>query len=96
MQFIFYFPFKITSLLKNTIKILDDLKLLLACDVVGVLAGEADIAEAIRKYYGIGAETVEKIIDKSDRVLAKHYGFTDEELDFIINYDIKYRMGIES
>jgi hypothetical protein len=24
---------------------------------------------------------------------AKHYGFTDEELDFIINYDIKYRMG---
>jgi hypothetical protein len=25
--------------------------------------------------------------------LAKHYGFTDEELDFIINYDIKYRMG---
>ncbi|NUN66957.1 hypothetical protein HCU40_19900 (plasmid) [Pseudanabaena biceps] len=28
-----------------------------------------------------------------DRVLAQHYGFTDEELDFIINYDIKYRMG---
>jgi hypothetical protein len=24
---------------------------------------------------------------------AAHYGFTDEELDFIINYDIKYRMG---
>ena len=33
------------------------------------------------------------IVDKIDRVLAKHYGFTDEELDFIINYDIKYRMG---
>jgi len=30
-----------------------------------------------------------------DRVLAPHYGFTDEELDFIINYDIKYRMGRE-
>jgi hypothetical protein len=27
----------------------------------------------------------------SDRVLAQHYGFTDEELDFIIDYDIKYR-----
>lgn len=25
--------------------------------------------------------------------LVRHYGFTDEELDFIINYDIKYRMG---
>ena len=32
------------------------------------------------------------IIDKIDRVLAKHYGFTEGELDFIINYDIKYRM----
>ena len=26
-------------------------------------------------------------------LLAKHHGFTEEELDFIINYDIKYRMG---
>ena len=34
------------------------------------------------------------IIDEIDHVLAKHYGFTDEELDFIINYDIKYRMGL--
>ncbi|MEK6589660.1 MAG: Eco57I restriction-modification methylase domain-containing protein, partial [Nitrospinota bacterium] len=33
------------------------------------------------------------IIDEIDRVLAKHYGFTEEELDFIITYDIKYRMG---
>ena len=36
------------------------------------------------------------IIDQIDRVLAQHYGFTDEELDFIINYDIKYRMGLAS
>lgn len=34
------------------------------------------------------------ILDKLDKVLRKHYGFTDEELDFIINYDIKYRMGL--
>lgn len=34
------------------------------------------------------------IIDKIDQMLAEHYGFTDEELDFIINYDIKYRMGL--
>ena len=32
-------------------------------------------------------------IDEIDRILAQHYGFTREELDFIINYDIKYRMG---
>lgn len=35
------------------------------------------------------------IIDEIDKVLAEHYGFTQEELDFIINYDIKYRMGKE-
>jgi len=30
---------------------------------------------------------------KIDSVLAKHSGFTVEELDLLINYDIKYRMG---
>ena len=35
------------------------------------------------------------IIDEIDKVLVGHYGFTEEELDFIINYDIKYRMGKE-
>ncbi len=33
------------------------------------------------------------ILNEIDYVLARHYGFTEEELDFIINYDIKYRMG---
>ena len=33
------------------------------------------------------------ILDEIDTVLAGHYGFTAEELDFILNYDIKYRMG---
>lgn len=44
----------------------------------------------------IKVQNFKPIIDEIDRVLAKHYGFTDEELDFIINYDIKYRMGRES
>lgn len=30
-----------------------------------------------------------------DRLVYQLYGFTEEELDFIINYDIKYRMGDE-
>ena len=34
------------------------------------------------------------IVDEIDRLLAEHYGFTDEERDFIVNYDIKYRMGL--
>ncbi len=33
------------------------------------------------------------VIDKIDLELAKLFGFTDEETDFIINYDIKYRMS---
>jgi len=33
------------------------------------------------------------ILDQIATELAKHYGFTEEELDFILNYDIKYRLG---
>jgi hypothetical protein len=34
-----------------------------------------------------------QIICEIDRVLAQHYGLTDEELDFIAIYNSKYRMG---
>jgi len=36
-----------------------------------------------------------KFIKDIDKVLEEHYGFSEEELDFIINHDIKYRMGSE-
>ena len=36
------------------------------------------------------------IIDGIDNVISEHYGFTQEEKDFIINYDIKYRLGVDS
>lgn len=45
-----------------------------------------------KQYY---ARKSKSVIIEIDKVLAKHYGFTEEELDFIINYDIKYRMGDE-
>ncbi len=32
-------------------------------------------------------------IDEIDRVLARYYGFSGEETDYIINYNIKYRMS---
>lgn len=32
------------------------------------------------------------IIDEIDRVLGNHYGFSNDEIEYIINYDIKYRM----
>ena len=34
------------------------------------------------------------IIDEIDAALAKHYGFSQVELDYIINYEIKYRVGV--
>ncbi len=46
------------------IRTLDDIRLLLNLEVKGVLASEPEIQEAIRKYYGVGAETLEKIIDQ--------------------------------
>jgi hypothetical protein len=35
------------------------------------------------------------VVDRIDELLASHFGFTPEELDYVINYDIKYRMGVE-
>jgi hypothetical protein len=36
------------------------------------------------------------IIDEIDVTLGRHYGFNDEETDFIINKDVKFRVGLES
>lgn len=33
------------------------------------------------------------ITDQIDTVLGRHYGLTQGELDFVINYDVKYRLG---
>ena len=47
------------------------------------------------EYHEMNAPLSKPLIDEIDTILAQHYGFTEEELDFIINYDIKYRMGQE-
>ncbi|MFC1807543.1 GspE/PulE family protein [Candidatus Omnitrophota bacterium] len=48
------------------IGILDDIKLVLGYEIEPILAGERDILEGIKRYYGVGAETVEKIIGQAD------------------------------
>ncbi len=45
-----------------------------------------------RQYY---VRKSKDIINKIDTVLASHYKTTEQELDFIVSYDIKYRMGDE-
>ncbi|MFA6349348.1 MAG: ATPase, T2SS/T4P/T4SS family [Candidatus Omnitrophota bacterium] len=48
------------------VRTLDDVRLLLGVEVKAVLSSGSDIHDAIRKYYGVGAETLEKIFDKKD------------------------------
>jgi len=45
------------------------------------------------EYAEFYASKSKHIIDEIDRILARHYGFSAEEVDFILNYDIKYRLG---
>jgi len=42
------------------------------------------------EYYPARAK---ELLDEIDRVLARHYGFSEQEVDYILHYEIKYRMG---
>lgn len=48
------------------IMLCDEIKLLTNMEIKPVLAGRYDIDEAIKKYYGIGADTIEKIMGSED------------------------------
>ncbi|HRT08702.1 MAG TPA: hypothetical protein P5038_16300 [Candidatus Paceibacterota bacterium] len=39
-------------------------------------------------------KTSKPIIDRIEQALARHYGFTNEELDSLLNYDIKFRLSL--
>jgi type II secretion system protein E len=45
--------------------VIDEIRLVLKYDIEPVLAGEKDILDAIKKYYGVGAETIDKIIGEA-------------------------------
>ena len=66
---------------------------LCAALMAGYKANAIDTSRGKTPTYEIKANLSKSIIDEIDELLAKHYGFTEEELDFIINYYIKYRMG---
>lgn len=53
----------------QNVRLLDDIRVALKSKyrIDAVLATETDIANAIRKYYGLGAETVEGILQSEDR-----------------------------
>ncbi len=70
------------------VNVLDDVKLLLGVAVKPVLAGEKDILEAIKKYYGVGAETIEQMIDENGLKEKKEVSSTEDIQDAAVDASI--------
>ena len=64
---------------------------------INTSAGEKGVPDIIRERAGASssAKIDSEVLREIDRVLAHHYGLTDAELEFILNYDLKHRMGRE-
>jgi len=60
--------------------LMEDIKLHLGYDVERVLATEEEILFMIRRYYGVGAETVEEILTQTD-VVAEQRKVREEEIE---------------
>jgi hypothetical protein len=89
------FPFKMDAMSQKHISTLVQLCKALMEDYQSnsLLKEKTSSLTGAIKYQEFYPRLSKLVIDKIDKVLAQHYGLTDEELDFIINYDIKYRMG---
>ena len=62
---------------------LEDIGLHLGCSVEPVLACEGQILEAITKYYGVGADTIEKILAQKQDELEEHTIAIEEKAEDI-------------
>jgi hypothetical protein len=76
-------------------KIIDEKLLVLSTKLEKDLEAKKGYVGSVQSEYEYYHRKSKPIIDEIDKVLARHYSFTEEELDYIINYDIKYRMGGE-
>lgn len=63
----------------NNTYILDEIKLLLGFDLKICYSFGSDIEEAIRKYYGIGTETIERIFD--EKSLSKDFSLDPKDIE---------------
>lgn len=86
-----------TSLLKGIPEFTALAKKIMKCleDTSSMAGGDYDVGGVV-KYEQFKPRVAKPLFDQVDAVLAGHYDFLNEELDFIINYDIKYRMGQEA
>jgi len=94
-EFVVKFPFDLGDAHNLSGKKLSEIALRLMLDLKKNAVRKRAVSEMTGavEYDEFWPSKSKPIIDEIDTVLAKHYGFTEEELDFIINYDIKYRLG---
>ncbi len=62
---------------------LDELKLLLDCELKPVLAGPQEIREAIQRHYGLGASAVEQLLDTGTRATTATMGAAEDLSAFV-------------
>jgi type II secretory ATPase GspE/PulE/Tfp pilus assembly ATPase PilB-like protein len=60
---------------------LDHLRLVLGCQVKAVLATPTAIAESVKKYYGVGADTIQQILTDSPLVVEQDTEKKEEQID---------------
>ena len=95
---VFSFPF---SLLDVSPELISKL-VLTGSELMTNLQEKSTFQDTVYKKYGHLKMQVFKprlsksIVDRIDMILAQHYQLNHEQLDFIINFDIKYRMGLTS
>lgn len=91
------FPVSLNEMTSNNIKELSDLCVDLMNDYRqnSLLKEKVSKKTGAIKYQEFYPRLSKDIIDKIDKVIAKHFQFSDEEFEFITNYDIKYRFGKE-
>ncbi len=96
---IFAFPFSYDNADKSIISKLEKLgrKLMKNIDDNVVIGEKYMKAKQQMAYFeSFNTRAAKPVIDEIDQVLAEHYGFNSNELDFIINFDTKYRFTTES
>lgn len=62
-------------------QMIDALGMIFSGMIKTVLASEKDVTEAIRRYYGVGAETIDRMMGSSDRIRSEEAGKVDDLSD---------------
>ncbi len=78
-----------TGLIRTTKKLMEDMQ------IKSKIQQRVHKGGSVSKIQTFYPSLSKSINDQIDDILKTHYGFTDNEVDYVINYDIKYRMLID-